>query len=284
MKRQLLLICGLWLSLAACKAGHVCYQQADSLKICRLLTEAQKQGDAVNPLFFAKKFLGLPYVAHTLEVQDEEGLVVNTRQLDCTTFVETITALTLCARNKTYTWADYLKQLTAMRYRGGNINRYPSRIHYFTEWIMQNNQRGIVTDIQKPNPPFSGVQTVKVSYMSTHPDAYKALKQHPEYVPEIRKMEQRVSGNKFFLIPRDKVKNTQLLRETIHDGDIIAITCTKPGLDIAHLGFALWREDGLHFLHASMMRKKVLVDPLLLGDYLKINSAYTGIRVIRINK
>ena len=283
MKRLLLMICGMWLGLGTCWAGDVCYQKADSLKICQLLQEASKQGANVYPLFFAKKFLGLPYVAHTLEVQDEEGLVVNTRQLDCTTFVETVTALTLCARNQRYTWNDYVKALTAMRYHGGVIDRYPSRIHYYTDWIMQNNKRGIVTE-QQSNPPFSAVQTVKVSYMSQHPDAYKALKQHPEFVSEIRAMEKRVTGHKFRFIPRAEVKNTQLLREAIHDGDIIAITCTKPGLDIAHLGFALWREDGLHFLHASMMRKKVLVDPLLLRDYLKINNAYTGIRVIRINK
>ena len=273
----------MWLGLGTCWAGDVCYQKADSLKICQLLQEASKQGANVYPLIFAKKFLGLPYVAHTLEVQDEEGLVVNTRQLDCTTFVETVTALTLCARNQRYTWNDYVKALTAMRYHGGVIDRYPSRIHYYTDWIMQNNKRGIVTE-QQSNPPFSAVQTVKVSYMSQHPDAYKALKQYPEFVSEIRAMEKRVTGHKFRFIPRAEVKNTQLLREAIHDGDIIAITCTKPGLDIAHLGFALWREDGLHFLHASIMRKKVLVDPLLLRDYLKINNAYTGIRVIRINK
>ena len=284
MRRICLIICSMWLCLGACWAGDVCYQKADSLKICQLLQEASKQGANVNPLFFAKTFLGLPYVAHTLEVQDKEGLVVNTRQLDCTTFVETVTALTLCARNQRYTWCDYVKALTAMRYHGGVIDRYPSRIHYYTDWIMQNNKRGIVTEQQSPNPPFSALQTVKVSYMSQHPDAYKALKQHPEYVSEIRAMEKRVSGNKFRYIPRSAVNNTKLLREAIHDGDIIAITCTKPGLDIAHLGFALWREDGLHFLHASMMRKKVLVDPLLLRDYLKVNKAYTGIRVIRINK
>ena len=284
MKRLLLTICSVWLCLGYCRAGDVCYQKADSIKICRLLNEARQQGTSVNPLFFAKKFLGLPYVAHTLEVQDKEGLVVNTRQLDCTTFVETVTALTLCARHQAYTWNDYVKTLTAMRYRGGKIDRYPSRIHYYTEWIMQNDNRGIVSEIQQPNLPFTAIQVVKVDYMSQHPDAYKALKQHPEYVSEIREMEERVSGNKFRYIPRSAVNNTKLLRETIHDGDIIAITCTKPGLDIAHLGFALWREDGLHFLHASMMRKKVLIDPLLLRDYLKLNSAYTGIRVIRVNK
>lgn len=284
MNRLLLMICGTCLCLINCWAGDVCYKKADSIKICNLLQEARQQGTCVNSLFFARKFLRLPYVAHTLEVQNEEGLVVNTRQLDCATFVETVTALTLCARHQAYTWNDYVKALTAMRYRGGKINHYTSRIHYYTEWIMQNDKRGIVSEIQQPNPPFSVIQTVQVNYMSQHPDAYKALKQHPEYISEIRAMEERISGSKFRYIPRAAVKNTNLLRETIHDGDIIAITCTKPGLDIAHLGFALWREDGLHFLHASMMRKRVLIDPLLLRDYLKLNNAYTGIRVIRINK
>ena len=77
----------------------------DAQKIGSLLMEASKLSKGENiPLFFARKFIGIPYVAHTLEVNDDERLVVNTRQLDCTTFVETVTALTLCAYNKEYSY------------------------------------------------------------------------------------------------------------------------------------------------------------------------------------
>ena len=255
------------------------------IRIESLLKDARQQKSSTNfPLFFARQFLDVPYVAHTLEINDEEQLVINTDELDCTTLVETVTALTLCAYRKEFTFLAYQQTLQAMRYRNGVIDRYPSRIHYFTDWIVENTKAGIVTEIQQPNPPFTQIQTVKVNYMSQHPQSYKALKAHPEYVTEIAQMEQRLTGQKFRFIPKSEVKDTPAMREAIHDGDIIAITCNKPGLDIAHLGFAVWRSDGLHLLNASQLHKKVVEEPMTLYQYLQKHPSHTGIRIIRINK
>ena len=258
---------------------------ADSLKICTMLKNSRQQpADANLPLFFARGFLNRPYVAHTLEKGDKEWLVVNTRELDCTTLVETVTALTKCAYQKKYTYAAYRAALQAMRYRKGKIDNYTSRIHYFTEWIAENSKAGLVTEIQQPNPPFTAVQTVRVNYMSQHPQSYKALKAHPEYVPEIRRMEQRVSGQQFRYIPKERVGRSTELRNVVKDGDIIAITCNKVGLDIAHLGFAVWKNGNLHLLNASQLHKKVIEEPMTLWQYLRKHSSHTGIRIIRINK
>lgn len=286
MKRQLFLIIALFAILGSVRGeGRVSYLQKDSLTICRLLDEARTLPRTTNfPLFFARKFLDIPYVAHTLEINDDERLVVNTRQLDCTTLVETVTALTLCAYRHLFTWRDYLNALTAMRYRHAQIDDYTSRIHYFTEWITLNTEAGIVAEIQAPDPPFSAVQHVDVSYMSTHPKSYKALREHPEFVDAIREMERQVSGGTFRYIPKQAVKNHTLLRRVINDGDIIAITCKKAGLDIAHLGFAVWKDGRLHLLNASMLHKKVVEEPLTLYQYLQKHSTHTGIRIIRINK
>lgn len=261
------------------------YVPTDSITVCRLLSEVRQQPRTTNfPLFFARQFIGRPYVAHTLEKDGDERLVVNTRQLDCTTLVETVTALTLCAYAGEQTFAAFRKRLQRMRYHDGVIDRYPSRIHYFTDWIVSNAKAGIVSEIQKPNPPFSTLQTVSVNYMSQHPQSYQALKAHPEYVPEIRRMEQRITGMKFRYIPKAKVRNTKVMREAIHDGDIIAITCKKAGLDIAHLGFAVWKKDGLHLLNASQLHKKVVEEPMTLYEYLQKHPSHTGIRIIRINQ
>lgn len=258
----------------------------DSETVVKWLDEARHQERTINfPLFFARKFLGRPYVAYTLEVFDgEERLVVNTRELDCTTLVENVTALTLCAYRNLYTYRDYLNALVSMRYRRGVIDRYPSRIHYFSDWILENTASGIVNEIQSPIPPFSDVQTIMVDYMSRHPHSYKALRLHPEFVSEISQMEQKLSGRQFRYVPKVEVKNTKAMRDAVHDGDIIAITCNKPGLDIAHLGFAVWREDGLHLLNASQLHKCVVEEPMTLGQYLQKHSSHTGIRIIRINK
>ena len=262
--------------------AQVTYQQADSVTICRLLTKANAK---TSTLWFARQFLGVPYVAHTLEVNDNEQLVVNTRELDCTTLVETVTALTLCAQQGKCTWNDYLSTLRTLRYRQGVMTDYTSRLHYFSDWIADKQAMKIVKEIQSPNPPFTAVQRVNVNYMSTHPTAYKALKAQPKLVPIIRQQEQQLTGTKARYIPKSALRrSTKALRQAVHDGDIIAITCNKKGLDIAHLGFAVWKKDGLHLLNASMIHKKVVEEPMTFYQYLQKHPSHTGIRVIRINE
>ena len=260
--------------------AQVTYQKADSLTVCRLLA---KTNTTTSTLWFARQFLGVPYVAHTLEVNDKEQLVVNTRELDCTTLVETVTALTLCAQQGKKTWKDYLTTLQTLRYRQGKLDGYASRLHYFSDWIRDKQAMKIVKEIHAPNPPFTAVQHVNVNYMSTHPTAYKALKAQPELVPVIRKQEQQLTGLKARYIPKSALRrSTKALRQAVHDGDIIAITCNKKGLDIAHLGFAVWKKDGLHLLNASMIHKKVVEEPMTFYQYLQKHTSHTGIRVLRI--
>ena len=261
-------------------AAQTTYQPADSIKICQLLSQANSE---TSTLWFARQFLNVPYVAHTLEVNDDERLVVNTRQLDCTTLVETVAALKLCAQQGKRGFADYQQILRTLRYRQGRMAGYPSRLHYFTDWIRDKVEMQLVTDIQQPNPPFTAVQTVRVNYMSTHPTAYKALKANASLVPEIRAQEQSLTGLKVRYIPKHQIRNNKLLRSVVKDGDILAITCNKKGLDIAHLGFAVWRKDGLHLLNASMIHKKVVEEPMTLYQYMQKHKTHTGIRVVRIN-
>jgi len=278
MKRLIIYIIGIMLVQGM--TAQTTYQQADSLKICQLLQQANRE---TSVLWLARQFLGVPYVAHTLEVNDDERLVVNTRQLDCTTLVETVTALKLCTQADKHSFADYLNALCQLRYRQGRMSGYPSRLHYFTDWIRDKVEMQLVTDIQQPNPPFSAVQTVNVDYMSTHPSAYKALKANAALVPEIRAAEQSLTGMKVRYIPKRSLRNNALLRKVVKNGDILAITCNKKGLDIAHLGFAVWRSDGLHLLNASMLHKKVVEEPMTLYQYMQRHKTFTGIRVIRIN-
>lgn len=278
MKRLIIYIIGIML-VQGMKA-QTTYQQADSLKICQLLRQANRE---TSVLWLARQFLGVPYVAHTLEVNDDERLVVNTRQLDCTTLVETVAALKLCTQAGKHGFADYLNALRQLRYRQGRMAGYPSRLHYFTDWIRDKVAMQLVTDIQQPNPPFLAVQTVNVDYMSTHTSAYKALKANAALVPEIRAAEQSLTGMKVRYIPKRSLRNSALLRKVIKDGDILAITCNKKGLDIAHLGFAVWRSNGLHLLNASMIHKKVIEEPMTLYQYMQKHKTHTGIRVVRIN-
>jgi hypothetical protein len=255
-------------------------KETDSVFIERALRQAP---NGAGTLHFARLFMGRPYIAHTLEVNDDEKLVVNTRELDCTTLVENVVALTLCHEQNRSSYTDFCEVLQQIRYRGGIINGYPSRLHYFTDWIIDNSQKGIVSEIQMNKAPFTSVQTVSVNYMSRHPQSYKALKAHPQYVSVIAGQEKLLTGQKFRFIPKSEIRNSKLLRSVIHDGDILAITTSKAGLDIAHLGFAVWRKDGLHLLNASQIRHKVVEEPMTFRKYLSKHPAHTGVRVIRLN-
>jgi len=261
--------------------GQVTYQKKDSIRICQLLKQSPS---TASTLWLARQFKEVPYVAHTLEVNDNEQLVVNARQLDCTTLVETVVALRLCLIRGQRTWEGYLNALRQLRYRKGVLNGYPSRLHYFSDWIADNVKMGLVEDVQGPNPPFTAVQTINVDYMSQHPEAYRALKNHPELIPQIRQQEQALTGKTVRYIAKQDIKNTSLLRQTVNEGDIIAITCNKPGLDIAHLGFAVWRGDGLHLLNASQIHRKVVEEPMTLYYYMTKHPSFTGIRIVRLKE
>lgn len=278
MKRRLFFVMlVLWL---AFMDGYA-QKGSDSVFVERVLREAP---DNAGTLHFARQFLGRPYIAHTLEVNDMEELVVNTRQLDCTTFVENVLALTLCSQQHKYRFADFCEVLCQLRYRSGIIDGYPSRLHYFTDWIIDNSQKGIVYEINSNVYPFTAIQTVHVNYMSRHPQSYKALKAHTEYIPVIAKQEKWLSGQRFRYIPKTEIRNSSKLRSVIHDGDILAITTSKAGLDIAHLGFAVWRKDGLHLLNASQLHHQVVEEPMTFRKYLSKHPSHTGVRIVRLSE
>ena len=263
------------------------YIPSDSAFIVNLLEEAQIQrGTESRMLYFGKKFLGVPYVGHTLELGDEEHLIVNLRELDCTTFVETVVALSLCDKNNQRTFEDYCRNLMTIRYRGGLMSGYPSRLHYFTWWGMDNEQLGIVRDIApkgEPWGPYTAVQTLHINYMSQHPTLYKQLKNHPEFVPTIKTQEDEVNGMQFRYIPKQNLnwKQTTSLG-MVHDGDIVAMLTDKDGLDTRHIGIAFWRNGQLHLLHASSLYKKVLMSKETFYEYEMKQPKHTGIRVWRL--
>lgn len=265
-------------------ATNVTELSEDSIRVCRLLSEASMlSADANKMLFFSKSFIGSPYVARTLEINDEEKLVVNTRQFDCTTFVETVMALILCLEGGQNTFSGYKKALTNIRYRKGLIDGYTSRLHYFSDWIDDNVKMGIVSELQSPIPLFASVQKLQLNYMSTHPEKYKALNIRPQLIEGIRKAEQALSGKLCRYIPKSLIGNQDVLRKVVADGDIIAIVCDKRGLDVAHLGIAVWHADGLHLLHASSSLGKIIEDTQLLMEYMSQNNNFLGVRVLRVH-
>lgn len=280
--KTLLIIGFLCLSSHGRAVSNALYTPQDSVKIEKLLDEASHLSSPPDSwmLWFGKKFCGVPYVGGTLDKTTKEVLVVNTRQLDCTTYVEMVTALTRCAQKGETSFSAFCQHLKHIRYIEGKI-AYVNRQHYFTIWMEANEGEGIVKNIA-PNPPFTAVQTVSLNWMSTHQQNYKMLVSHKEWLPGIKKLEQSVSGKSYRYVPKNAIANTQLFRNTIHDGDIIAIITNKKGLDTTHIGIASWHKDGLHLLNASSIHKQVIDEPMTLYAYMQKHTSQIGIRVCRV--
>lgn len=266
------------------------YTPEDSIRVMNLLQSAEKDaakdstaGQTMLRIGRAIEKMNIPYVAHTLEPNEQERLIINLRELDCTTFVESAMALTLCVRSGRTTFDDYCRILQKIRYWQGRAPQYVRRLHYFTSWIEDNTTMDLVRELQSPNPPFTAVQTVQAHYMTQHVDKYRMLTVNPQDVPMIREMEKRIEGKKYRYIPKQQLYNNQLLRKTIHDGDIIVIITNIKGLDTQHIGIAAWHADGLHLLNASSIHHRVIEEPMTLRQYLYKHPTMPGIRVVRIN-
>lgn len=224
----------------------------------------------------ARFFLNTPYVAATLK-KEPEALVVNLREMDCMTLVENVTALTKTMQSASPSFEAFCKNLQTIRYRNGEIHDYTDRLHYTTDWIFENQRKGIVKDVTQA---IGGVPlSVDVSFMSTHPDSYKPLKAHPEFVARIAAKEKEINARPYYYIPETDI-NKQV--EGIQDGDIVCFVTTIKGLDISHVGIVSRVGDKLTFIHASTTRKKVIVNEAPLQEYVESIKRNSGIMIVRL--
>jgi hypothetical protein len=231
-------------------------------------------GDAVAAI--GKSFLGVDYVANLLEQPGAERLVVNLQGLDCVLFCENALTFARCVKEGKTSFTDYKAELQLIRYRGGIIDQYPSRLHYFSDHIFDNEKKGVVRNVTRE---IGGVPFRKaVNFMSTHPDSYIKLKEHPEFVNVIRKQEESINKRRMYHIPKDRVES---IASKVHSGDIIAITTDIDGMDISHTGIAVWENGALHLLHAPLSGHRVQITEKTLAGYLAANKKQLGIMVAR---
>lgn len=231
----------------------------------------------------ALDFVGTPYRPQTLEVPGPERLVVNLRALDCVTLVESALAITHVLRESgsIAEWSEdrlrsaYVDALRSLRYRAGELRGYPSRLHYFSEWIRDAEAKGLVHDVTEE---LGGVQDPEpIDFMSTHPGSYRQLGDTGD-LSEIRRIEERISREPRHYVPEDRIAE---VASGIRTGDVIAATSTVEGLDVAHTGIALWRDGTLRLLHAPLVGDSVQVSPRSLSRRIREIGGQDGIMVAR---
>lgn len=220
----------------------------------------------------ALSFLGTPYTAGTLE-QIPETLTINLHETDCILFVESCIAMALTIKQSTNPeFEEYCTQVRKMRYRDGIVEGYESRIHYTSEWLIQNEKNNILVELSSR---YGERFDQHFSYMSTHPQSYKQLRDSDDMVRRIALIEERLNSSApFYYISNKKLRS---IENEILSGDIIGFISNVEGLDIAHVAIAYHDEGELHFIHASFKEKKVVIEKKKLVDY-----ASNGIRVARL--
>jgi cell wall-associated NlpC family hydrolase len=226
----------------------------------------------------ARFFLGKPYAASTLE-KEPERLVVNLREFDCTTFVETTLALSrMVEKSEHPSFKDFCEQLRRIRYRNGVVDDYTSRLHYFTDWIYENAKNGSIHDVTqkaggKPYRP-------DLYFMSSHPERYPQLRSDSGFTETLRKKEREISErNVYSMIAERDIADSEVF---LQDGDIVCFVAGIGGLDVTHVGFIYRRHDGnLTFIHASSMAKKVIINPQPVRKYVKQSRYTRGLMIVR---
>ncbi len=230
-------------------------------------------GDLVTEM--GRSFLGRPYGANTLEERGDEHLVVNLREFDCVTLCESSLALARAVKLHALSTQEYCAQLQLIRYRSGIINGYTSRLHYFSEWIADNERKKVLRNI---TGELGGRRDRRaLDFMSSHRAAYPRLASGDD-LAAIVATERGLSARARYLVPKEDVEE---VLGRIHNGDIIAITTSVGGLDVSHTGIAVGEQGVTRLLHAPDVGGQVQISRGSLSEYLNAHPKQTGIMVAR---
>jgi hypothetical protein len=257
-------------------------RQEQDRKIFKKLTRylSRQKSSPISPgrliLEIGRFFLGAPYAAGTLDTKKPEQLVVNLREYDCVTFVENVVALVWHLKSRQKSFKAFQSLLKRIRYRKGWLKSYPSRLHYFSDWIYDNHKKGIVRDVTAEIGGRSLRKTI--TFMTAHPELYPPLNNSTN-LWIMKSVEKRVSKRSLFFIPK---KTFRRLENRISDGDVIAITTNTEGLDVQHVGLAVRVKNRIHLLHASSQEGKVVLSKRTLYRHLMQSKVRSGIIVARV--
>lgn len=223
-----------------------------------------------------KLFIGSPYIANSLDKGDTETCVINIDGFDCVTFYENSIAISeLIIKNKKINQENLVSEITNLRYKNGKINGYESRLHYSSDWILENTKRNKFEDITRG---LGGLEfKPNLNFMSKNSRKYSRLKNKPKLVEKIEKMETEINKNSLFYIPSRYVTN---IENDLKSGDIIFFKTDIKGLDYLHTGLISIENGEPLLLHASSAKNKVILD-VKISEYLKNKKNIIGITILR---
>jgi hypothetical protein len=285
MVKTLLISISIFLFLA-CQTAQT-QQTAPSDIVCQLADSAKFQsvirqlGDRTDQPMgklvadVGKQFLGVAYAEQTLEHGKDEPLTVELEGLDCTTFAETALAIARTLKSEKPDFSTFARELENLRYREGKRDGYLSRLHYFSDWIYDNEQKGLIS---QPTNDFGQPLDLFVNFMSTHPESYPVLNGNPELVSTLAEQEKVVSARNYFFVTKEEVESKE---SNLKEGDLVGLATSIKGLDVTHVGILVEVGSRIHLMHASTASNQVVISDEPLADFLQAKKSYTGILVAR---
>src|SRR4030065_910711 len=125
---------------------------------------------------------------------------------DCETFVENVVALARHVEFGGKSFEGFKRLLQKVRYRRGHLQGYSSRLHYFSDWIHDNQKKGILRDV---TAEIGGSPMKKaMTFMTTHPDLYPPLKNLVN-LRRMRSVERTISRRSLFFIPKKALRRLE---------------------------------------------------------------------------
>lgn len=250
----------------------------DTAKIMNLLNSPETSENATSLSAIAQKLIGSPYRGGTLE-GDMECLRVNMDEFDCMTFVETVIALAITRSERKHSWRDFIYNLGELRYRDGIADGYASRLHYFSDWIVRNAYKGTIEEVTNR---FEGVsyEVKTIDFMTAHRDLYPTL-ENPEEYERMKNVEIGYRSHRYPFIKTSQIAKAG--RGFLKEGDIIAFTTPKQGLDVTHVGILTFVDGEPRLIHASSKKGEVTIEESPLEKYANRLRA-KGIRVVRLKQ
>ena len=229
--------------------------------------------------------VGTPYVAFALEAYLRQGgspiatepLTLSLSHFDCVSLVESCVAIArLSGKSVQPTWEDFAREMQLLRYRGGIREGYASRLHYFSDWIRDNELRGSVRDLGRELGGTADTRPLR--FMTEHRSSYPALA-HDDVFAEIAARERGLDAHPRWVVPKAAIP---AVSDRIQSGDILAFATEIEGLDVTHTAFA-YRDAGgvLRVLHAPLSGGAVEVTRATLPEYVAAIRRSTGILVAR---
>ncbi|MPV99585.1 DUF1460 domain-containing protein [Bombella apis] len=242
-------------------------------QISRLIHIAPHRSRQERIVLISQAMKGTPYLAQPLigSATTPEELVLSWRGVNCMTFVEIVLAASM-----SLTVEQFIHALIATRYSHHHVS-FRERRHFLSDWL-----HGAPVLCRDLGPCFPYARTVEKTLNLKLPSPDNghdtSSPTTDRYVPGLPVKRRHIT----YLPTRPFLDDLQAggVRRIVKTGDVIGIYSPLAGLDVFHIGLAIWQNHSLYFRNASSLPEHRYVVDTPLDHYIRQRRgliAYQGI-------